>query len=209
MTEKINGYFNLKKMHVYLDKILSNLGLAMKTSRPTIATNQVTRFSLGTVIKGIVTCGSDCYFDAKLDGDIRTQYKLLLDENSEVRGNVDAGNLMVKGKIRGNINVLRGVSFFSSSVVFSQSLHTSFLQVENGALLNLDGLSMQITKSDTLALDNADIVFDSITENSSQTNNKSGREQIGSDVRKKSNNDDPFLFQFFQDESCMPNDNYS
>jgi cytoskeletal protein CcmA (bactofilin family) len=106
--------------------------------------NNVMRFTAGTVITGVLTCPDNCYFDGKIEGGITIGNKLVLGEHSEVRGQVTAGDLMARGSIEGAVIVRGKTIYCSTAAVTAHSFSTRQLVVEQGALLNMDCLSMDV-----------------------------------------------------------------
>lgn len=109
--------------------------------KPTTIT-KVLQFSAGTTIHGELICPDDCFFNGKIFGNIRIGNKLVLGEESEVLGNVKANDLIVKGKITGSIHVQNAVNFNNIAIAEGRELAANILEVEKGALINFDQVSM-------------------------------------------------------------------
>src|SRR5437868_236416 len=54
-------------------------------------------------IKGTLKFSGDLTFDGKLEGDINSEGTLTLGENAVVKGTIDVGSVVVRGKITGNV----------------------------------------------------------------------------------------------------------
>lgn len=54
-------------------------------------------------VKGTLRFSGELTFDGKLDGDINSEGTLTLGENAVVKGTVEVGSVVVRGKITGNI----------------------------------------------------------------------------------------------------------
>ena len=167
----------------------------------TIEVDKIARFSAGTTITGVLICADNCYFDGKMHGNIETENKLVLGKNSEVLGTVCAGDLMAKGKINGDIKVQRRAIYCSSSIITAGSVQTNFLEVECGAVLNLNNLSMRLNELPESA-------FAALSADSSIAEDRIKMRKMdkGTNTKAKAafgstnNNDDQLLFQFFHNK---------
>ncbi len=54
-------------------------------------------------LKGTLKFSGELTFDGKLDGDINSEGVLNLGENANVKGTIDVGSVVVRGKITGNL----------------------------------------------------------------------------------------------------------
>jgi len=54
-------------------------------------------------VKGAIKFSGELTFDGKLEGDINSDGTLNLGENAVVKGTIDVGSVVVRGKISGNI----------------------------------------------------------------------------------------------------------
>src|SRR5258706_12153465 len=54
-------------------------------------------------IKGMLKFSGELTFDGKLDGDINSEGTLNLGDGANVKGTIDVGSVVVRGKITGNI----------------------------------------------------------------------------------------------------------
>lgn len=104
---------------------------------------RVNQFQTGLQITGQLVSLNSCYFNGKINGNIEIHNKLVLGENSEVVGDIFAKELLIKGKVVGNIIVENKLTLSKSSSINSKSLHTTLIEVENGAELNVKNLVMQ------------------------------------------------------------------
>lgn len=135
---KSNSVYNIKKRELI-------------ESTSIIEVDKIVRFTASTIITGLLSCPDNCYFDGKLTGDIEIKKKLVLGEHSEVLGNITAEELIVKGKVDGNMYVNDKMVICSTSTVTAANLQTNTLTVEHGAVLNLGCLTMQLNgKSPTI-----------------------------------------------------------
>ena len=192
------------RTNTQLDNVLHIIRRQRVTQNSTIEIDKVARFASGTIITGLLTCSDNCYFNGKMDGSIEVRNKLVLGQNSEVYGSIYAGDLMAKGKIEGRVKVNNKTIYSSTSSFVGESLQTSFLEVENGAILNLSNISMlqaqSIKASSDLTIENrteqnrTDIEAKRITNPKEREKAKKESDSI------TDNNDDTLLFQFFQNK---------
>jgi cytoskeletal protein CcmA (bactofilin family) len=54
-------------------------------------------------LKGSIRFAGELTFDGKLEGDISSDGALMLGENAVVKGTIDVGSVVVRGKITGNL----------------------------------------------------------------------------------------------------------
>ena len=54
-------------------------------------------------VKGAIKFAGELTFDGKLEGDINSDGTLNLGENAVIKGTIDVGSVVVRGKITGNI----------------------------------------------------------------------------------------------------------
>lgn len=54
-------------------------------------------------LKGTLKFNGELTFDGKLDGDINSEGMLNLGDNANVKGTIDVGSVVVRGKITGNV----------------------------------------------------------------------------------------------------------
>jgi cytoskeletal protein CcmA (bactofilin family) len=54
-------------------------------------------------VKGAIKFSGELTFDGKLEGDINSEGTLNLGENAVIKGTIDVGSVIVRGKITGNI----------------------------------------------------------------------------------------------------------
>lgn len=198
---------SFEKINARLDKVLKIVKTEHITPDQPIEIDKVVRIATGTTITGLLTCPDNCCFDGIMNGDIEVGNKLVLSENSEVYGIIYAGNLMVKGKIDAKVKVADKAVCCSTSTVTGRSLQTRFLVVENGAVLNLSHLSMQLNDASVPEVAPMGV------ENNSTTKNKAADKEatIKADMEVKNEakhvnqtyneaDEETLLFQFFHNE---------
>jgi len=195
------GILSFGKKNVRFDKVLSKVNEKSTTRNTIVEVNNVVQLSTGTIITGVLICPDNCYFNGRIDGNIEAKNKLVLGENSEVRGSVSAQNLISKGRIIGDLIIKNKSIFSSSTIVDAENLQTGLLEVENGATLNFKNISMRTNGLDE-SVYVSKIEYEPIVDTKIKTR-KTGsevKEKTASDVSPTNNNDNTFLFQIFQDK---------
>jgi cytoskeletal protein CcmA (bactofilin family) len=82
-------------------------------------------------IKGNLKFAGELTFDGKLEGEIHTDGTLLLGDNANVTGNIDAQNVTVRGRINGNINAREKIEIKSKAELFGD-IKAAKLTIEEG-----------------------------------------------------------------------------
>lgn len=82
-------------------------------------------------IKGTLKFSGELTFDGKLDGDINSDGSLNLGDNAVVKGNLNVNNVVVRGKINGNIVAKEKIDIKSKTELFGD-VRTPKLVIEEG-----------------------------------------------------------------------------
>jgi len=82
-------------------------------------------------IKGTLKFSGELTFDGKLDGDINSEGSLNLGDNAVVKGNLNVHNVVVRGKINGNIVAKEKIEIKSKAELFGD-VRTPKLVIEEG-----------------------------------------------------------------------------
>src|SRR5437867_6177807 len=82
-------------------------------------------------LKGTVKFVGELTFDGKLDGDIQSDGSLNLGDNSVINGNVNVNNVVVRGKINGNITAREKVDIKMKTELFGD-VRAAKLVIEEG-----------------------------------------------------------------------------
>src|SRR6185295_10853525 len=69
-------------------------------------------------INGTLKFAGELTFEGKLEGDIATEGTLLLGDTSVVRGSINAGSVVVRGKINGNITAKDKIEIKAKTELF-------------------------------------------------------------------------------------------
>ena len=89
----------------------------------------------GVEFKGVISYQGSVQIDGKLDGEIHTEGTLLVGEQAVITAKVNAGSVISRGEIKGDIVAKEKVQLLSSAVM-EGSLNTPQLSMENGVILN-------------------------------------------------------------------------
>src|SRR5436190_1571695 len=82
-------------------------------------------------IKGNLKFSGELTFEGKLDGEIQTDGTLHLGDTAVVNGNINAQNVIVRGKINGNIAAKEKIEIKSKTELFGD-IRASKLAIEEG-----------------------------------------------------------------------------
>src|SRR6266550_8567194 len=82
-------------------------------------------------IKGTLKFSGEMTFDGKLDGDIASEGSLNLGDNAVVKGNINVNNVVVRGKINGNIVAKEKIEIKTKTELFGD-IRTPKLVIEEG-----------------------------------------------------------------------------
>jgi cytoskeletal protein CcmA (bactofilin family) len=82
-------------------------------------------------LKGTLKFSGELTFDGKLDGDINSEGTLNLGDNAVIKGTVDVGSVIVRGKINGNIVAKEKIDIKAKTELFGD-IRTAKLIIEEG-----------------------------------------------------------------------------
>ncbi len=82
-------------------------------------------------VKGTLKFAGELTFDGKLDGDINSEGALNLGDNAVVKGNIDVGSVVVRGKINGNVVAKEKIDIKARTELFGD-VRSSKLVIEEG-----------------------------------------------------------------------------
>ena len=82
-------------------------------------------------IKGNLKFAGELTFEGKLDGEIHTDGTLNLGDSAIVNGNINAGTVIVRGKITGNITAKDKIDIKSKAELFGD-IRSTKLTIEEG-----------------------------------------------------------------------------
>lgn len=82
-------------------------------------------------VKGSLRFSGELTFDGKLEGDIASEGTLNLGDNAVVKGTVDVGSIVVRGKINGNITAKEKIDIKAKTELFGD-IRAAKLVIEEG-----------------------------------------------------------------------------
>jgi len=82
-------------------------------------------------IKGTVKFSGELTFDGKLDGDINSDGTLQLGDNGNVKGNINAASVVMRGKVNGNVIAKEKVEIKTKTELFGD-IRAPRLVIEEG-----------------------------------------------------------------------------
>ncbi len=82
-------------------------------------------------VKGTLKFSGELTFDGKLDGDINSEGVLNLGDNATIKGTIDVGSVVVRGKITGNLVAKDKVELKAKTELFGD-IRASKLVIEEG-----------------------------------------------------------------------------
>lgn len=82
-------------------------------------------------VKGTLKFSGELLFDGKVDGDINSDGILTLGDNAVVKGTIDAGSVVVRGKITGNIVAKDKIELKAKTELFGD-VRAAKLVIEEG-----------------------------------------------------------------------------
>lgn len=89
----------------------------------------------GTIIKGDIELQGDFRIDGNLQGNIKSQGRIVIGSTGVVEGNINCANADISGKVNGNINTAELTTLKASAEV-QGDLVTARLAIEVGAVFN-------------------------------------------------------------------------
>ncbi len=82
-------------------------------------------------VKGTLKFSGELTFDGKLDGDINSEGVLNLGDNAVIKGTIDVGSVVVRGKITGNIVAKDKIDLKAKTELFGD-VRAAKLVIEEG-----------------------------------------------------------------------------
>ncbi len=82
-------------------------------------------------VKGTLKFSGEMTFDGKVDGDINSEGTLNLGDNAVVKGTIDVGSVVVRGKITGNIVAKDKIELKAKTELFGD-VRAAKLVIEEG-----------------------------------------------------------------------------
>jgi cytoskeletal protein CcmA (bactofilin family) len=82
-------------------------------------------------LKGTIKFSGELTFDGKLEGDINSEGSLNLGDNAVVKGNIDVGSVIVRGKVNGNVVAKEKIDIKAKTELFGD-IRSPKLVIEEG-----------------------------------------------------------------------------
>src|SRR5436309_84958 len=82
-------------------------------------------------LKGTLKFSGEMTFDGKLDGDIQSEGSLNLGDNAVIKGNINVNNVVVRGKVNGNVSAREKIDIKSKTELFGD-IRAPKLVIEEG-----------------------------------------------------------------------------
>jgi cytoskeletal protein CcmA (bactofilin family) len=82
-------------------------------------------------VKGTLKFSGELTFDGKLEGDINSDGSLQLGDNAVVKGNINAGTVVIRGKVTGNVVAKEKIDIKSKTELFGD-IRAPRLAIEEG-----------------------------------------------------------------------------
>jgi cytoskeletal protein CcmA (bactofilin family) len=82
-------------------------------------------------IKGTIKFAGELTFDGKLEGDINTDGALTLSDEAVIKGNLNVGSVVLRGKINGNITAKERIEIKAKTELFGD-IRAPKLAIEEG-----------------------------------------------------------------------------
>ena len=112
---------------------------------PNVISNEQSRVSAGTVIKGEISSPNDIRIDGTFEGKIYSKGRVTIGEKAVIKGDIIGQNVDFWGTIKGNFYVKDTLSLKGGCVV-DGDLHIKRLQVELDA--KFDGTCQMISEAE-------------------------------------------------------------
>lgn len=105
------------------------------TSPKLTTTSALNSLVAGTVIIGDLSSKTDIRIDGKLEGNLRSEARVVVGENALIVGNIYCRSITIAGKIEGSIKAQEQLHIQKSGTVVGD-ITTGKLIIEDGALFN-------------------------------------------------------------------------
>lgn len=106
-----------------------------KAVEPEVSVNDVSRISIGTIIKGEISSDCDIRIDGKVEGKVFSKGKVVVGPQAQINGGLACQNLDFWGKMKGDIYV-KDLLTLKAKAAIEGNVHVNKVQVEMGALVN-------------------------------------------------------------------------
>ncbi len=98
---------------------------------PTNNSNSKNVLNSDVELKGTLKFSGEMTFDGKLEGDINSDGNLNLGDNAVIKGNINVGTVVVRGKINGNVAAKEKIDIKAKTELFGD-VRSPKLVIEEG-----------------------------------------------------------------------------
>ena len=102
------------------------------TKKPQNGSNLTTHVTVGTKLNGRLETNDNVRIDGEFIGDVKVTGKLVLGENAFVSGDISAIDVVIGGRVEGNVKGIWSVTLQSTGNL-TGDLNTEELTIERGA----------------------------------------------------------------------------
>ena len=105
----------------------------MEAPKPDTVRTGMAHIGKSLVVKAQLSGSEDLYFEGEGEGSIELhEHRLIIGPNGRVRGNVIAGDVVIHGKLDGNVRASKRVEL-KKTAVLAGDITTQLLVIEDGA----------------------------------------------------------------------------
>lgn len=101
------------------------------SNQPNSNSNSKNVLNSDVEVKGTLKFSGELTFDGKVDGDINSEGTLNLGDNAVVKGTIDVGSVVVRGKITGNVVAKDKIELKAKTELFGD-VRAAKLVIEEG-----------------------------------------------------------------------------
>src|SRR5215469_720474 len=101
------------------------------SNQPNSNSNSKNVLNSDVEVKGTLKFSGELTFDGKVDGDINSEGTLNLGDNAVVKGTIDVGSVVVRGKITGNVIAKDKIELKAKTELFGD-VRAAKLVIEEG-----------------------------------------------------------------------------
>ena len=95
------------------------------------STNSKNVLNSDVELKGTLKFTGELTFDGKLEGDINSEGALTLGDNAVIKGSIEVGSVIVRGKINGNVSAKEKIDIKAKTELFGD-VRSAKLVIEEG-----------------------------------------------------------------------------
>lgn len=105
----------------------------IEAPKPDTVPIEIARIGKSVAVKGELSGSEDLYLDGELEGSITLpEHRLIIGSHARVRANVEAGEVIVHGKLNGNVRASEHIEL-KKTAVLAGDIVTQHIVIEDGA----------------------------------------------------------------------------